>query len=69
MLISRKASRGLAAAVIALGLLRVSVAAEEQPANDVQSLKQREGPPGRRIREFHFSPDGRVRWTDGWTYD
>ncbi|MGB9455701.1 MAG: WD40 repeat domain-containing protein [Bryobacteraceae bacterium] len=52
-----KALNGITAAVIALGLLSVAGAAEGQPA---KQLSRRPLPPGRRIRELHFSPDGRL---------
>jgi hypothetical protein len=55
-----RAMHRFAAAVIALVLPGFAALADGQPGNDVQSLKRREGPPGRRIRELHFSPDGRL---------
>jgi len=59
MVVCRKAVQGIAAGVFALGLLSVPGAAEGPPARDSQ-LKRERSSPGRRIRELHFSPDGRL---------
>ncbi|MGO9013308.1 MAG: hypothetical protein ACLQPN_24695 [Bryobacteraceae bacterium] len=54
----------IAVAVVALGLLSVAEAAEAQPA---KQLQRRGSVPGRRIRQLHFSPDGRyVLAQDDW---
>ena len=58
-LMALRAMHRIAAAVFALGLLSVPGAAESPPARDSQ-LKGERSSPGRRIRELHFSPDGRL---------
>lgn len=59
MLVSRKSGCGVTAAVVALGLMNIQGAAEPPPAKDLQ-LKRQRSSSGRRIRELHFSPDGRL---------
>jgi len=58
-LMALRAMHRIAAGVFALGLLSVPGAAEGPPARDSQ-LKRERSSPGRRIRELHFSPDGRL---------